>query len=64
MCQAVQDLMKKGAEDVTVEYILSIMDHLHISEVEEVCQLLSIPEDRWDMYRELVEKALAEKEDT
>ena len=63
LCQAVQDLMHKGAVDARVEDILRMMDFFHVSE-EVVLHGLGIPEDQWDMYRELVEQAREEQEDT
>lgn len=63
MCQAVQDLIHKGAVDARVEGILHMMDFFHGSE-EVALQGLGIPEDEWDMYRELVEQAREEQEDT
>lgn len=51
------------AVDATVEYILHMTDFLHISE-EVAFQVLGIPEDQRNMYRELVEQAKAEHENT
>ena len=63
LCQAVQDLMNKGAVDARVEAILHLIDSLHIS-IDLALQYLGIPEDQWSMYRELVEQAQAEQADT
>ncbi len=61
MCQAVKDLMHKGAVDARVEAILHMMGSFHISE-KVALQYVGIPEDQWDMYRELVEQAQTRQE--
>lgn len=62
MCQAVLDLMRKGAEDARVEAILHMMDSFHISK-DVALQYMNIPKDQRDVYRELVEKAKHAQDD-
>ena len=60
LCQAVQDLMNKGAVDARVQDILNAIDYFDVSE-EVAFQGLRVPEDQWDMYRALVEQARVER---
>ena len=44
MCQAVKDLMHKGAVEARLESILNAMDNFHFS-IEGAFQVFQIPED-------------------
>ncbi len=67
MCQAIRELIDEAFYEGTIQNLvkaaLSNMKFFGVSE-ETAFMGLGIPKDQWDMYRELVEQARAEQEDT
>lgn len=63
MCQAIRELTDEASAKALAKAALSNMSFYGVSE-ETAFMGLGIPEDQWDMYRELVEQARAEQEDT
>ncbi len=60
MCQAMRELIDEASAKALAKAALSNMKFYGVSE-ETAFKGLGIPEDQWDMYRELVEQARAEQ---
>lgn len=63
VCQAIRELTDEASAKTLAKAALSNMKYYGVSE-ETAFMGLEIPEDQWDMYRELVEQVQAEQEDT
>ena len=60
MCQALRELIDEASAKALAKAALSCMKFYTVSE-ETAFRSLEIPEDLWDMYRELVEQVRAEQ---
>ena len=62
MCQAIRELIDEAFYEGTIQNLVKAA--LSNMKYYEVSEETAFPRDQWDMYRELVEQARAEQEDT
>lgn len=50
MCEIIESVATKAREDISVEYIKTVMERLGDS-IEKAMEFLKIPESQWEHYK-------------